>query len=120
MGYNQDYLVAVWVGNNDSSPMSRVASGITGAAPIFNKIMSALLADKESVKWQPPKGVINIGICPLTATLPCAGCPVKREWFLEENAPRKSCSSEFVKNLKEPRLEPQILEPAVSTESHQN
>lgn len=120
VGYNQDYLVAVWVGNNDSSPMSRVASGITGAAPIFNKIMSALLADKESVKWQPPKGVINIGICPLTATLPCAGCPVKREWFLEENAPRKSCSSEFVKNLKEPRLEPQILEPAVSTESHQN
>ena len=120
VGYNQDYLVAVWVGNNNSSPMSRVASGVTGAAQIFNKIMAALLADKESIKWQPPKGVINIGICPLTNTLPCNGCPVKKEWFLEENAPRKSCNSEFVKNLKEPMLEPQILEPAASTEIIQN
>ena len=32
IGFNQDYLVAVWVGNNDGSSMSRVASGITGAA----------------------------------------------------------------------------------------
>ncbi len=116
IGYNQDYVVAVWVGNNDNSPMSRIASGITGAAPIFNQIMTTLLANKESVNWQPPKGVINIAICSLTATLPCSGCPTKKEWFLEENAPRKACNSDFVKNLKEPRPEPQILEPAASIE----
>ncbi len=116
VGYNQDYVVAVWVGNNDNSPMSRIASGITGAAPIFNQIMTTLLANKESVKWQPPKGVINVDICPFTATLPCNGCTIKKEWFLEENAPKKSCSSDFVKNLKEPKPEPQILEPAASTE----
>ncbi len=116
IGYNQDYVVAVWVGNNDNSPMSRIASGITGAAPIFNQIMASLLVDKESAKWQPPKGVINVAICPLTATLPCSGCPIKKEWFLEENAPKRSCNSNFVKNLKEPRPEPQILEPAASTE----
>lgn len=117
VGYNQDYVVAVWVGNNDNSPMSRISSGITGAAPIFNQIMTSLLANKESINWQPPKGVINIAICPLTATLPCNGCPIKREWFLEENVPKKACSSNFVKNLKEPKPEPQILEPAAATEA---
>ena len=30
IGFNKDYLVAVWVGNNDGSSMSRIASGITG------------------------------------------------------------------------------------------
>jgi len=35
VGYTQDYLVAVWVGNNDNSPMSHVVSGVTGAAPIL-------------------------------------------------------------------------------------
>ncbi len=116
VGYNQDYVVAVWVGNNDSSPMSRIASGITGAAPIFNQIMASLLVNKESIAWQPPKGLVSLAICPLTATLPCNGCPIKKEWFLEENAPKKSCSSDFVQKLKEPRTEPQILEPAASVE----
>lgn len=46
IGYNQDYLVAVWVGNNDSSPMSRIASGITGASPIWANIFKLLLSTK--------------------------------------------------------------------------
>lgn len=43
IGFNKKYLVAVWVGNNDNSSMARIASGITGAAPIWNEIMSRLL-----------------------------------------------------------------------------
>jgi penicillin-binding protein 1C len=43
IGYNKDYLVATWVGNNDSRPMSSVASGITGASPIWSKIFTGLL-----------------------------------------------------------------------------
>ena len=44
IGFTQKYLTAVWVGNNDNTPMSQdLASGITGAAPIWNKIMTSLL-----------------------------------------------------------------------------
>ncbi|BCX14389.1 MAG: hypothetical protein KatS3mg088_072 [Patescibacteria group bacterium] len=118
VGYNQDYLVAVWVGNNDSSPMSRIASGITGAAPIFNKIMSTLLKDQKSKEWEIPKGLIQLPICPLTGTLACNGCPIKMEWFLEENHPQKACNPDFVKNLKKPQNPPEILEPAARTESN--
>lgn len=125
-GFNQQYLVAVWVGNNDNSPMSRVASGVTGAAPIFNKIMRALLATKENHPWEVPEGLVQIPICTLAATLPCEGCPTRVEWFLEENQPTKNCSTEQVERIKEekekgglPRggaLRGEIIEPAARTE----
>lgn len=46
IGYNKNFLVATWVGNNDSMPMSQIASGITGASPIWSKIFSSLLNPK--------------------------------------------------------------------------
>lgn len=50
IGYNNKYLVATWVGNNDSTPMSNIASGITGASPIWSKIFQALLAPQLASK----------------------------------------------------------------------
>lgn len=58
IGWTPSYLVAVWVGNNDNSPMSKVASGISGATPIWNKIMTALLEEKNNEEWSMPEGVI--------------------------------------------------------------
>ncbi len=44
IGYTPDFLVVVWVGNNDNTPMNQaLASGITGAAPIWNRMMTYLL-----------------------------------------------------------------------------
>lgn len=60
IGYTPSHLVAVWVGNNDNSPMSQqLASGITGAAPIWNKIMSRLLAKGPNEKPKMPYDVIE-------------------------------------------------------------
>ena len=48
IGFTKNYVVTTWVGNNDNSPMTQnLASGITGAAPIWNKIMSTLLQNQE-------------------------------------------------------------------------
>ncbi len=48
IGYTPNYLVAVWVGNNDNTPMNpTLASGITGAAPIWNRLISGLLANQD-------------------------------------------------------------------------
>jgi 1A family penicillin-binding protein len=117
VGFNQDYLVAVWVGNNDNSPMSRIASGITGAAPIFNRIMSSLLAGQESLSWDIPQGLDKLTVCSLTGSLPCSGCPTRTEWFLTENKPAKACVPEQItKKLQEKSEGGQILEPAARTE----
>ncbi len=46
VGYTPEFLVATWVGNNDNSPMNQyLASGITGAAPIWNRVMTMLLTE---------------------------------------------------------------------------
>ncbi len=60
IGYTPSYAVTVWVGNNDNSPMSQsLASGITGAAPIWNKIMTNLLKDLPDEKLDKPDNVIE-------------------------------------------------------------
>jgi len=84
VGYNQFYLVGVWVGNNDNSPMSRVASGVTGAAPIWNKIMSNLIANAGNHPWEVPAGLVR----------KVSGCPPREEWFLEENQQITRCPTE--------------------------
>ena len=63
IGWTPTYLVATWVGNNDSRPMSWVASGVTGATPIWNEIMTNLLKDKTNEIWQTPNTLVKKNIC---------------------------------------------------------
>lgn len=59
VGYTPNYVVATWVGNNDNSPMSQsLASGITGAAPMWHEIMSNLLAGKSDAPLSIPDNII--------------------------------------------------------------
>ena len=58
MGYSPDYMVGVWVGNNDNTPMNRyLSSGLTGAAPIWNKIMNLMLIDVENKEFVVPDDI---------------------------------------------------------------
>ncbi|MFZ5438217.1 MAG: transglycosylase domain-containing protein [Patescibacteria group bacterium] len=63
IGFTPEFLTVTWVGNNDGSSMSYVASGVTGAAPIFNDIMSYALRDQESLWPEKPESVIKGPIC---------------------------------------------------------
>lgn len=63
VGWTPSYLAAAWVGNNDSSPMSWVASGISGATPIWNRIMNLMLAVKSDEKWEVPEGIVKKRVC---------------------------------------------------------
>jgi penicillin-binding protein 1C len=46
VGFTTDYTVATWVGNFDGEPMRQV-SGVTGAAPLWNRIMLHLHEHQE-------------------------------------------------------------------------
>ncbi len=93
IGYTADRLVAVWVGNNDNRPMSYVASGITGASPIWNKIMRTQLDDAHPARFSVPSGLIKVKICARTGTLPCTGCPsVREELFVPGTEPVIACN----------------------------
>ncbi len=63
IGWTPSYLVAAWVGNNDNSPMSWVASGISGATPIWNEVMKLILKDKDNEEWNIPSGLSLENAC---------------------------------------------------------
>ncbi len=96
IGYTPDYLVAVWVGNNDNTPMSYIASGVTGASPIWHKIMANLLKNIPDKEFPQPEGLVRVEVCPLTNTLPCEGCGGKWEYFLPGTEPKTHCRPEQI------------------------
>ncbi|MBP9819781.1 transglycosylase domain-containing protein [Candidatus Woesebacteria bacterium] len=64
VGFTPEYLVMTWVGNNDNTPMNRsLVSGITGAAPIFNDLMTYVLQGKEAIWQEKPPDVLSAPVC---------------------------------------------------------
>lgn len=59
VGWSQDILVTAWVGNSDNSPMTRVASGVSGATPIWRRIILAALEkeDFNAEPWERPEEI---------------------------------------------------------------
>lgn len=58
-GYTPELVVGVWVGNNDGRPMNpSLTSGVTGAAPIWNKLMTNMLVGRSNVAFERPTDVI--------------------------------------------------------------
>ncbi|PIP04657.1 penicillin-binding protein [candidate division WWE3 bacterium CG23_combo_of_CG06-09_8_20_14_all_40_14] len=63
IGYTPSIVIGVWAGNNDNSPMAKgLASGITGAAPIWQKAMIAYLKDKKDEKFEKPDNIIDVEV----------------------------------------------------------
>jgi len=86
IGYTPSFLVAAWVGNDDNSRMSGLVSGITGAAPIWNDIMSHLLKGRTPEPMSRPPDIIQKSVCSDTGLLPSATttpCPTRFEYVLK-------------------------------------
>lgn len=98
IGYTEELLIAVWVGNNDNTPMSQVASGITGASPIWAKTMTRLLNSKKTYAFHVPDNIQKLFICPTTNTLYCKQCPSQGKWeyFVPGTEPKSSCTEESI------------------------
>jgi membrane peptidoglycan carboxypeptidase len=79
IGWTPTYLTAVWVGNNDGQPMSWVASGVTGATPIWNRVMTDLLSNKDDETWETPSNLVRKNICG------------KEEWIVEGSEIKVNC-----------------------------
>lgn len=90
VGFTPELLSIVWVGNNDGSPMNqRLVSGVTGAAPIWNDIMSYLLQDREPIWQEKPSDVKSAMVCangmPPSNSNNCQ--PRQNELFWEQSQP---------------------------------
>jgi membrane peptidoglycan carboxypeptidase len=105
IGFTPQAVVVAWVGNNDNSPMGGAVSGVSGASPIWNKIMKNVLdksekqaysEDDEGHSWPgQPDSIIGRTICATDGLLPLgegegAGCPTRFEYFMEGSFPQKT------------------------------
>ena len=88
IGYTPSYVVGVWVGNNDNTPMNpSLASGVTGAAPIWNRIIRELLKDKKDEPFTKPDSVIEMEIDAYGGGTPVDGMPKRKEFFIKGTEP---------------------------------
>ncbi len=94
IGYTPQFVISVWVGNNDRTPMSGLVSGLTGAAPIWNKLMTRVLENKEPKSPPKPADVITKSVCESTGLLPeedpTNRCPTRYEYFIKGTEPKTS------------------------------
>lgn len=86
MGFTPQLVTGVWVGNADRTEMQNL-SGLRGAAPIWNRFMTAALADQPPVAFTPPPGVSEFDVCADTGTQPSEACPRTRRLPFAEDRP---------------------------------
>ena len=99
IGFTPLALVATWVGNNDSSPMNpSLVSGVTGAAPIWNKLIRKVLEKKPDILPKRPDGIEGAQICQASGLLPPnpdgntpeeKGCATRFEYFIKGTVPNQ-------------------------------
>ncbi len=88
IGFTPTYTVGAWVGNNNNDKMNPVlASGISGATPIWHDMMAALLAKKPDEKLEVPTNVKKVTVDTLTGMLPYKDNPTRPEWFVSGTEP---------------------------------
>lgn len=90
-GFTRERTVAVWAGNFDGTPM-RGVSGITGAAPLFKRIMTRAMRGVPREPLVDRSRFEAADICALSGKRAGPGCPsALHEVFLPGTAPTESC-----------------------------
>lgn len=89
VGYTPNLVAGVWVGNADNTPMREV-TGVSGAAPIWNAFMRAVLRGQPELAFEQPEGIIRMDVCALSGLLPTPQCQRTRsEIFIDGTQPRQ-------------------------------
>jgi 1A family penicillin-binding protein len=99
IGYTPELVTAVWVGNTDNQPLREGASGYLMASPIWNTYMSRVLANRPSVQFNRPAGIVDREICATSGTIPSAACPGRRTEIFAANQPPLGAEYDFLQQV---------------------
>jgi 1A family penicillin-binding protein len=87
IGGDSHAVVGVWVGNNDNTSMISVASGITGASPIWRRILMEYIKDKPSDDPKQPDNVVKVDVDSVSGYKAHDGFPSRSEFFVKGTEP---------------------------------
>jgi len=88
VGWTPQVVIGVWVGNNDNSEMKAVASGVSGAAPIWRRTIQAALSGKPNVGFIAPSGIVTAEIDQVSGFRAHDGYPSRVEYFAKGTEPQ--------------------------------
>ena len=83
IGWTPNLLTVVWVGNNDNSPMGKVASGVSGAAPIWRKIMVYEMPKRNKQDFSIPNKITQLDVDAVSGYSAHDGFTSKKEYFVD-------------------------------------
>ncbi|KKQ50613.1 MAG: hypothetical protein US75_C0001G0026 [Candidatus Woesebacteria bacterium GW2011_GWC1_38_13] len=87
IGGNSQVVVGSWVGNNDNSPMKEVASGVSGASPIWRRILLKSLEGKVNTAFEIPSGIVTKEVDVVSGYSAHDGFPSRLEYFIKGTEP---------------------------------
>lgn len=87
IGWTPQVVVGAWVGNNDNTPMKKVASGVSGATPIWRKIITEALGGKPNVGFKIPDGVVQLEVDKVSGFRAHDGFASRNEYFVKGTEP---------------------------------
>lgn len=87
IGGTPQVVVGAWVGNNDNSPMGAVASGVSGASPIWRRILLEALEGKPNESFEAPDGVVQIEVDAVSGYRAHDGFQSRTEYFAAGTEP---------------------------------
>jgi membrane carboxypeptidase/penicillin-binding protein PbpC len=87
VGYTPSLVVGVWVGNSDYQAMQDV-NGLTGAAPIWQETLRAILQNRPAEAFVRPPDMLQLNVCTYSGLLPTSLCDQTHlEWFIPGTQP---------------------------------
>lgn len=101
MGFTPEFTVGVWVGNFDNTPMLNV-SGVAGAGPMMNRILT-WLHDHHGTSWyEKPAQVVPIEVDPRNGKRPGANVArprlLQKDYAPEQRLPMESTAEDYAED----------------------
>jgi 1A family penicillin-binding protein len=87
IGGTASYMVGVWVGNNDNSEMLNVASGVSGASPIWRRTIMEALSGKVPPAFETPGGITRGSVDLISGYRAHDGYASRDEYFIKGREP---------------------------------
>ncbi len=87
IGWTPNLLASVWVGNNDNSPMGKVASGVSGASPIWRRIMLLTLPKRPKQDFPIPDKIVSLEVDRVSGWPAHDGFASRQDYFIDGTQP---------------------------------
>ena len=97
LAYNDRYVVGIWMGNLDNTPMKGV-TGSVGPALALRGIFSFLNKDRDTVPlyFSPHLSAMDVCIRPMDKA---GDCPMRTEWFAPHTAPETAIPQQNIPGI---------------------